>query len=71
MISKIEPVVAGYAQRHELPPGMTGLAQVNGRYDTDADYKLGYDLQYMVNWSLVLDLQILAQTVAVVLLRRV
>lgn len=70
MISEIEPIVAGYAQRHELPPGMTGLAQVNGRYDTDADYKLGYDLQYMVNWSLVLDLQILAKTVVVVLLRR-
>ena len=53
-----------------LPPGVTGLAQVNGRYDTDADYKLGYDLQYLVNWSLVLDIQILLRTVWVVLSRR-
>ncbi len=67
----IESDVAGYARRHELPPGLTGLAQVNGRYDTDADYKLGYDLQYLVNWSLVLDLQILLRTVWVVLSRRV
>jgi lipopolysaccharide/colanic/teichoic acid biosynthesis glycosyltransferase len=36
-----------------------------------AEYKLGYDLQYLVNWSLVLDLQILARTVWVVVTRRV
>ena len=71
MIELIESDVAGYARRHELPPGLTGLAQVNGRYDTDADYKLGYDLQYLVNWSLVLDLQILLRTIWVVLSRRV
>jgi lipopolysaccharide/colanic/teichoic acid biosynthesis glycosyltransferase len=71
MIAEIERDVAGYARRHELPPGLTGLAQINGRYDTDADYKLGYDLQYLVNWSLVLDLQILARTVWVVVSRRV
>ncbi len=71
MIAAIERDVAGYARRHELPPGLTGLAQINGRYDTDADYKLGYDLQYLVNWSLVLDLQILVRTIWVVLSRRV
>lgn len=70
-IEKFERDVAGYARRHELRPGLTGLAQVNGRYDTDADYKLGYDLQYLVNWSLILDLQILLQTLTVVLRRRV
>ena len=56
-----------YPKRHEVPPGITGLAQVNGRYHTDASYKLGYDLQYLVNWSPVLDLQILARTVLVLL----
>jgi exopolysaccharide biosynthesis polyprenyl glycosylphosphotransferase len=63
--------VPGYERRHELPPGITGLAQVQGRYDTDASYKVGYDLQYLVNWSPVLDLQILARTVWVVVTRRV
>lgn len=71
LIEEIERDVAGYARRHELPPGLTGFAQINGRYETDATYKLGYDLQYLVNWSLVLDVQILLRTVWVVLSRRV
>lgn len=71
MIAMFEQDVAGYARRHELPPGITGFAQINGRYETDPAYKLGYDLQYIVNWSLILDVQILLRTVWVVLARRV
>ncbi len=71
MIEAFEIDVAGYARRHELPPGITGFAQINGRYETDAAFKLGYDLQYLVNWSIVLDVQILLRTVWVVLSRRV
>jgi len=62
--------VPGYVRRYELPPGLTGLAQIQGHYTTDAEYKLGYDLQYLVNWTPILDLQILAKTVWVVLSRR-
>jgi lipopolysaccharide/colanic/teichoic acid biosynthesis glycosyltransferase len=65
-----ERSIPGYARRHELPPGLTGLAQIHGRYHTDAEYKLGYDLQYLVNWSPVLDLEILVRTAWVVLARR-
>jgi exopolysaccharide biosynthesis polyprenyl glycosylphosphotransferase len=65
-----EAQIPGYARRHEVPPGLTGLAQIHGRYHTDAEYKLGYDLQYLVNWSPVLDLVIIARTVWVVLARR-
>lgn len=71
LVARIEAEVDAYARRNELPPGLTGLAQVNGRYDTDAVFKLGYDLQYLVNWSPVFDLQILAKTVWVVIRRRV
>lgn len=71
MTAEIERRVPGYVRRNEMPPGLTGLAQVYGRYGTDAEYKLGYDLQYIVNWSLALDAQILARTVWVVLSRRV
>ena len=71
LIRQIELDVAGYARRHELPPGITGFAQINGRYETDPAYKLGYDLQYLVNWSIVLDAQILLRTVWVVISRRV
>ena len=63
----IERSVSGWVRRHQLPPGLTGLAQIHGRYATNPEYKIGYDLQYLVNWSPVLDLQILARTVWVVL----
>jgi lipopolysaccharide/colanic/teichoic acid biosynthesis glycosyltransferase len=71
MTARFEEIIPGYARRHELPPGLTGLAQIHGRYHTDPEYKLGYDLQYLVNWSPVLDLEILARTVWVVLARRI
>jgi lipopolysaccharide/colanic/teichoic acid biosynthesis glycosyltransferase len=70
LTASFEVSIPGYARRHELPPGLTGLAQIHGRYHTDPEYKLGYDLQYLVNWSPVLDLQILLRTVWVVLTRR-
>lgn len=62
--------VDGYQRRLQVPPGITGLAQIHGRYDTDPVHKLGYDLQYLVNWSIFLDIQLLAKTVWVVLSRR-
>jgi lipopolysaccharide/colanic/teichoic acid biosynthesis glycosyltransferase len=71
LTAQFEASIPGYARRHEVPPGITGLAQIHGRYHTDAEYKLGYDLQYLVNWSPVLDLEILVRTVWVVLARRV
>jgi len=71
LIAEFERRVPGYDRRHQLPPGLTGLAQVHGRYDTDPVYKLGYDLQYIVNWSLMGDLQLVLRTIWVVLARRV
>ena len=70
LTAEFEDRIPGYARRYELPPGLTGLAQIHGRYHTDPEYKLGYDLQYLVNWSPVLDLEILMRTVWVVLARR-
>jgi len=64
-------LIPGYARRHEIPPGITGLAQIHGSYHTDPAFKLGYDLQYLVNWSPVLDLEILLRTVWVIVTRRV
>jgi lipopolysaccharide/colanic/teichoic acid biosynthesis glycosyltransferase len=71
LVAEIVERVPGYVRRNELPPGLTGLAQVHGRYGTDPEYKLGYDLQYLVTWSIVLDVQILFRTVWVVVSRRV
>ncbi|HEX2029477.1 MAG TPA: sugar transferase, partial [Nitriliruptorales bacterium] len=71
LTAQFEELIPGYTRRYEIPPGITGLAQVHGRYDTDPEYKLGYDLQYMVNWSPMLDLEILLRTLWVVLARRI
>ena len=65
LISEFEAAIPGYGRRHEIPPGITGLAQVQAGYHTDPAYKLGHDLQYLMSWSPVLDLQILVRTVLV------
>lgn len=60
----------GYNERHRVKPGMTGLAQVRGYYDTAAENKLRYDLAYIYNYTFSLDLLILLETVKVILTRR-
>jgi putative colanic acid biosynthesis UDP-glucose lipid carrier transferase len=59
-----------YLVRHKIKPGITGWAQVNGargetRSIQDMERRLSYDLAYVDNWSLWLDLQILLRTVGV------
>nr|WP_274387841.1 exopolysaccharide biosynthesis polyprenyl glycosylphosphotransferase [Salsipaludibacter albus] len=71
LTQEFSDAIRGYARRHEVPPGLTGLAQIHGHYHTDPEYKLGYDLQYVANWSPMLDLEILVRTVWVVLARRI
>jgi putative colanic acid biosynthesis UDP-glucose lipid carrier transferase len=65
-------LIKGYMIRHKVKPGITGWAQVNGyRGETEAIEKMqariDFDLQYLRNWSLRLDLMIVARTVFVVL----
>jgi exopolysaccharide biosynthesis polyprenyl glycosylphosphotransferase len=62
--------VPGYAERFSLAPGLTGLAQVNGDYHSSPQNKLRYELAYMANWSLWLDLSVLLRTVKIVLTSR-
>lgn len=50
------------ARRHEVRPGITGWAQVNGRNELPWDDRLEMDIWYIENRSLALDLQILART---------
>jgi sugar transferase EpsL len=50
------------ARRHDVRPGVTGLAQVNGRNAISWNEKFAYDLRYVENHSLMLDLKILALT---------
>lgn len=50
------------ARRHEVLPGMTGWAQVNGRNALTWEDKFRYDVWYVDNWSLWLDIKILLNT---------
>ena len=50
------------ARRHEVKPGLTGLAQVNGRNALSWDDKLELDVVYVEQRSLLLDLRILVRT---------
>ncbi|HXG60011.1 MAG TPA: sugar transferase [Planctomycetota bacterium] len=50
------------ARRHDVPPGLTGWTQVNGRNGISWDEKFALDLWYVDHWSLALDLRILART---------
>jgi exopolysaccharide biosynthesis polyprenyl glycosylphosphotransferase len=57
------------ATRLRAKPGLTGLWQVSGRHELAFDDYIRYDLFYVENWSLSLDLQIIARTVPALLSR--
>ncbi|MGM0926537.1 MAG: sugar transferase [Pseudomonadota bacterium] len=57
------------ARRHEVRPGVTGWAQVNGRNAISWEEKFDYDVWYVDNQSLILDLKILLMTVKKVFVR--
>ncbi|MDQ0338503.1 exopolysaccharide biosynthesis polyprenyl glycosylphosphotransferase [Caldalkalibacillus uzonensis] len=56
-----------YSYRSTVKPGITGFAQIMGKYTTDVEDKLRYDLYYIRNYSLWLDLIILLRTIIVLL----
>ena len=49
-------------RRHEMRPGITGLAQVNGRNSISWNEKFKLDVKYIDNYSLILDIKILFMT---------
>ena len=61
-----EEHVHGFRQRLKVKPGITGLAQVSGGYDLRPEEKVVYDIEYIKNRSLGLEIKILFKTVAVI-----
>ena len=57
-------------RRHEVRPGVTGLAQVSGRNDLPWGSRFELDVWYVDNWSMWLDLKILGRTIGQVLTGR-
>lgn len=72
-VERLQEIIHYYPQRHTVKPGITGWAQVKYPYGStveDACEKLKYDLYYIKNMSVLLDLRIVFHTVKIVLLGR-
>lgn len=66
-VEEFRKKIQGYDLRHLVKPGITGLAQVRGSYDTPAEDKLRFDLAYIFLWSPLLDLKIMLRTIGTML----
>ena len=63
-VEQFKKEIPKYMVKHQVRPGLTGLAQVNGyRGNTSIEKRIEYDIRYVENWSLVLDIQIMFKTV--------
>lgn len=69
-VERLKEIIPFYSTRHFIKPGVTGWAQIRypyGATDEDAMEKLRYDLFYIKNYSILLDLRIIIDTIRVVL----
>ncbi|MEW5946633.1 MAG: sugar transferase [bacterium] len=62
--------IPGYAKRFQVKPGITGLAQIVGGYYMDPGDKLKYDLLYIQNKGLILDIKIMFLTILTLVFTR-
>ena len=62
-VEEYTKLLPAYRLRWQIKPGMTGLAQIHGFYDSWVGNKLRYDLAYIVNASFLLDIKILFMTI--------
>ena len=62
----VEQYTSEQRKRLDMPPGVTGLAQINGRSELTLAETLKHDVEYVKNWSFGLDLRILWKTLFVV-----
>ena len=63
-VEKFKEEIPRYMIKHQVRPGITGWAQVNGlRGDTSIRRRIEFDLYYIENWTIGLDFKILFQTV--------
>jgi lipopolysaccharide/colanic/teichoic acid biosynthesis glycosyltransferase len=70
LMQYLDRYTADQARRHEVKPGMTGWAQINGRNALTWEQKFAFDVWYVDNWTPGLDFRILARTFGMVLTGR-
>lgn len=66
-VEQFSKEIPEYNLRHRVKAGLTGLAQVQGRYNTTVGDKLKYDLLYINGYSLALDVKLIMQTLNILL----
>ena len=66
---QFEKTIPEYRYRLKVKAGLTGLAQVEGKYNTSVEDKLRYDLIYINNYSFFKDLIIMLQTVKILFMK--
>jgi lipopolysaccharide/colanic/teichoic acid biosynthesis glycosyltransferase len=67
LASEVLEYKLSHLRRLDVTPGVTGLWQVQARRDPSFDSYISLDVTYVENWSLMLDLKIIARTIGVVL----
>jgi lipopolysaccharide/colanic/teichoic acid biosynthesis glycosyltransferase len=66
LATEVEKYDLSHLRRLDVLPGMTGLWQVEARQDPSFDHYISLDTAYVENWSVWMDLRIMARTVGVV-----
>lgn len=66
-VERFAKEIPEYNLRHRVKAGLTGLAQVQGKYNTPVREKLKYDLLYINSYSLALDIKLMMQTLTILL----
>lgn len=64
---EFEKELPGFVNRLSVKPGLSGWAQVNGGYDISFEEKLEYDMYYIQNFGLLIDMKIFFKTIKVVI----
>ncbi|AJA47775.1 UDP-N-acetylgalactosamine-undecaprenyl-phosphate N-acetylgalactosaminephosphotransferase [Clostridium pasteurianum DSM 525 = ATCC 6013] len=68
-VDKFEKEIPDYKYRTVVKAGLTGLAQVLGKYNTTPEDKVRYDIMYIKNYSILLDIKLIFQTIKIIFLK--
>lgn len=68
-VKKFKEEIPDYKYRTIVKAGLTGLAQVLGKYSTTPEDKVRYDIIYIKNYSILMDLKLILQTIKIMFMK--
>jgi lipopolysaccharide/colanic/teichoic acid biosynthesis glycosyltransferase len=68
-VNKFEREISDYKYRTLVKAGLTGFAQIFGKYNTRPEDKIRYDIFYIKNYSILLDLKLMLQTIKIIFMK--